>query len=236
MANTWNYLSLQINMPLSTTIVAVCWLQLGSRTKSCIWMSFGDTRGSLLTWYYSNGQDGGGWNSDVCLHWSLTESEKIDFNADKEIRIQFMKNLGFEFFAFSPIPVQNTQQLLNEHTGERILQSWSLSLSLESLCFTTKISYIEFLNGNQKERPLRIWKVCMENFIELITKYRILQLIDIFWLFTIILFSLSGFSQILVNTLMKSSLQYDGECYTQKQGSCSLSVQLFSKIPAKFPA
>lgn len=34
-----------------------------------------------------------------------------------------MKNLGFEFFAFSPIPVQNTQQTLNEHTGERISQN-----------------------------------------------------------------------------------------------------------------
>lgn len=138
-----------------------------------------------------------------------------------------MKNLGFAFFAFSPIPVQNTQQTLNEHTGERISQNWNVSLSLEFLCFTTKILYIEFLNRNQKERPFRIWKVCVENVIVLIMKYRILLLIAIFWLFTKILFSLSGFSQILMNTLMKSNLQYDGERYTQKQGSCSPPVQLF---------
>lgn len=46
---------------------------------------------------------------------------------------------------------------------------------LVGFCFTVKLFYIELLNRIQKEKPVRIWKDFVENFIELSTQYRILE-------------------------------------------------------------
>lgn len=149
-----------------------------------------------------------------------------------------MKSSGFEIFAFSPAPMQNIQQRVNEHTRERILQNWNLSLSLRSLCFATKLLYIEFLNRNQKEDHSGFEKSARKTSLNRLQNTESFNLKwGFFGCLQLYFFCFQAFHKYwwiirwnLVSSMMEKVALRSREVAVHQ---CSY---LFSKIPAKFPA